>query len=38
MKSTLFKVSTIVATTLAVMALSLPASSAEAADILVQCE
>ncbi len=38
MKISLFKVSTIAATTLAVMSLSLPASSAEAADIRVQCE
>ena len=38
MKIALLKASTIAATTLAVMALSLPASSAEAADIRVQCE
>lgn len=38
MKIKLIKVSTIAATALAVMALSLPVSSAEAAEIRVQCE
>lgn len=38
MKIKLIKLSTVAATALAVMALSLPVSSAEAADILVQCE